>query len=336
MELTDHEKLSSVTIKRSDSPFHFIQPKNSRIYKPVERMADSILENSSTAAFLIIRNDTILYEKYFSGFNETSLLPSNSMAKSFTGSLVSIAISEGAIPSDQLPVTHFLPELLKSDPRFKKITIRHLIDMRSGLDFKEGSYDLKDDAIRLGLRPNIEKHLLKAKIAEPPGRFRYQSINTQLLGLIVERATKTKLQDYFQKKLWEPMGTEQVATWNTDSKKRKFVLAAAGLNATARDFVKLARLYLNNGVQNGKQIIDREWIRNVADKDTMEAYGGYKNQWWNRRVNSQRTGSYCAIGFLNQVMYVNPQKNLVILRLGKRWTGANRCVPSIYALGELL
>ena len=161
---------------------------------------------------------------------------------------------------------------------------------------------------------------------------------------------------------------ESDATWNVDSKKRKQVLGSAGLNAIPVDFAKLGRLYLNKGAWNGKQVISSAWVQTVSNIDSMEKYGGYKNQWWNRfayrsftdsieaenfrdhnaytsslrkiqdnyRV-SYRTASFGAIGFLNQAIYVNPQKNLVIVRLGLRWQHPSmNAVQFIHDLAERL
>lgn len=366
--LTDHEKLPSTTIRKSDTPFYFFDATASPAYASLKTRLDSQLQGTQTAAFLVIRNDSLLYERYFDGFTAQSLLPSNSIAKSFTGILVGMALHEGKIKSAGEPITNYLPELLKRDPRFVQITIRHLLDMRSGLDFNEGSYDLKDDAVKLGFRPNLEKHLLKAKIAEAPGRFRYQSINTQLLGLILKRATGKTLSAYLEEKIWQPMGAEATATWNVDSRKRKHEITSAGLNAAARDFAKLGRLYLNGGRRAEKQIVPEEWVQTVVNVDSMEKAGGYKNQWWSRQVHTYfpdsltavafkertaytgsvhrlegqyrvgyRTNAFSAHGFMNQIIYVNPKRNLIIVRLGRRWRQGNmRFIQFIYSLGERL
>lgn len=368
MRLTDHKKLPSVSIAKSDSPFYFLNASARPEYQHLKRYLDSNLLNSRTAAFLVIRNDSIIYENYFNGFTGNEILPSNSMAKSFTGTLVGIALTEGKIRSLSEPMTNYIPELLERDNDFSKITIQHLLDMRSGFRFNEGSYDLKDESIKIGLSPRLKKNLLKIRIAEPPGRFRYQSINTQFLGWIIERATGKKLYTYLEEKLWKPLGAEHDATWNVDSKKNKRALASAGLNAIPRDFAKLGQLYINNGLWQGAQIITEEWVHTIASVDTMEKYGGYKNQWWNRntfqyiedsieavrfagelenfssmrkmqngfRIN-YRTPGFSAIGFLNQYLYVNPQKNLVIVRIGRRWNHPTLfSTRFIYHLGERL
>lgn len=369
LKLTDHKKLPSVPIHKSESSYHFIEGSSLPQYQSLKNYLDSNLAGTQTAAFLVIRNDSIIYERYFDGFTKDDILPSNSMAKSFTGTLVRIANNEGKIKSLSDPMTNYIPELLKRDSNFKKITIQHLLDMRSGFDFNEGRYDLKDDAIRIGLSPNLKKHLLKIKIAEPPGRFRYQSINTQFLGMIIERATGKKLSAYLEEKLWKPLGMEHDATWNIDSRKRKREFASAGLNAIPRDFAKLGQLYINKGKWNGKQIIDEEWVNTIANMDTMEKYGGYKDQWWSRGISrsfrdsmeavrymqkhkrntsmrkiqndsyrvNYRTPAFSAIGFLNQYIYVHPEKKIVIVRIGKRWKHPEMfSTQFIYQLGENL
>lgn len=333
MHLTDYRKLPSVKIQKGNSVFQFTNGAGQLQYNYLKNYLDSSLSTTNTAAFLVIRNDSIIYEKYFDGFTKDDILPSNSMAKSFTGTLLRIAFNEGKIKSLSEPITNYIPELLKRDSNFKKITIQDLLDMRSGLDFNEGKYDLHDDAIRYGLRPNLKKYLLRIKIAEPPGRFRYQSANTQFLGLIIEKATGKKLSTYLEEKLWKPLGMEHDASWNVDSKKRKQEFASAGLNATPRDFAKLGRLYLQKGKWNGRQIIDEDWVNTIASADTMNKYNGYKNQWWSRTNN--RNGAFSAIGFLNQYIYVNPNNNVVIVRIGRRWANSyGVSTRFIYGLGN--
>lgn len=335
MQLTDYKKLPSVEIHKPDTSFYFIDGTKQGQYARLKMYLDSSLQTTQTAAFLIIRNDSMIYENYSNGFDKNDILPSNSMAKSFTGTLVRIALNEGKIKSLSDPMTNYIPELLKTDPAYEKITIQHLLDMRSGLNFNEGRYDLKDDAIRYGLRRNMIKYLRKIKIAEPPGRFRYQSVNTQFLGWIIERATGKKLSKYLEEKLWKPLGAEHNAMWNVDSKSHRMELASAGLNAIPRDFAKLGQLYLNEGRWNGRQIIDEEWVRTISSADTMNKYNGYKNQWWSRTNN--RTGAFSAIGFLNQYLYVNPRNNVVIVRIGRRWANSyGVSARFIYGLGESL
>lgn len=342
--LNDHQRLPSVPVRNTTNEVSFVIAKGTG-YDSLKFHLDKELAGSLTAAFLVIRNDSIIYENYFNDFSRSSLLPSFSVAKSFVSTLVEIARKEGKIISLHEPVTNYIPELLKNDRRFSHISLQHLLDMRSGLKWNEGNYGLKDDAIKLGFRPNLRKHVMKITIEEEPGlRFHYQSINTELLALVVEKATGKKISQYLEEKIWQPLGAEYPATWNVDSKKNRQEIAYAGLNATARDFAKLGQLYLYKGNWKGHQLIDSAWIRTVASSDTMRKYGGYKNQWWshvkysrggNAELSSGQTGAFHAQGLLKQVIYVNPVNNVVIVRLGRNWSHPDKHIAKfIYDLGS--
>ena len=355
LELSDVHSMPSVTIEKGDSARSFINKSRQQLYDEMGRRLDSMLSDTYTAAFVIIRNDTMIYESYFNGFDQSSLLPSFSVAKSIVGTLIGIAIHDGAMsPAD--PVTKYLPSLSRNDARFEKITIQNLLDMRSGIDFNEGSYDLKDDAIKLGFRPNIQKQVKKLKVKKAPGgELNYQSINTLLLAMALEKATGKSVHTYLSEKIWKPAGMEFDASWTVDSKKHQQEIAYAGVNAAARDYAKFGSLYLNDGKANGKQIIPSEWIKATVDADTMRKYDGYKNQLWgvsryinfsdslkarayvNMHKNTGGVRSYTnkegkkafyvpyqssefyAQGILGEFVYVHPEKNLVIVRLGHFW-----------------
>lgn len=356
LNLRSHEDMPSVPMNNNGARFSFIKsPQPDTILKT---RLDKELQGSGTAAFLVIRNDSILYENYFDGFSQQSLLPSFSVAKSFVATLIGMALEEGKISSLNDPLTNYLPRFLKKDERFARITIQHLLDMRSGLVWNEGSYGLKDDAIKMAFRPNMMPHVYKVKIKEAPGKMDYQSINTLLLAMVLEKATGMKPVAYLRQKLWEPLGMEYAATWTTD--KRKHELAYAGINATARDFAKFGRLYLNKGNWNGKQLLSDNWVSNTTSPAAMHASEGYKNQFWGSgaytefedsttavkalgttsfhsgRVQSYRTAngtkrffvsytgtSFYALGILGQYIHVNPANNSIIVRLGYHWSHPN-------------
>lgn len=372
LKLTDNQRMPHVPVYKGESTSTFIAPQ-ADAYLKIKNQLDSQLNNSYTAAFLVVRNDTLIYENYFDGFNKESLLPSFSVSKSFTSILVGIAIDEGKITSVNDPVTKYLPELAKKDARFSKITLQHLLDMRSGLKFDEGSYGLKDDAIKLGFSPNMKKRALRTKIVkEPGGAMEYQSIDTQLLGMVLERATGKKVSQYLQEKIWQPLGMENNAFWTTDKRKQEVVFG--GMNATARDYAKLGRLMLDNGVWNNQQIVSKQWIHASVSSDSLDRYEGYRNQWWGVKsykyfndsldavqylashmegggVKSYKDKSgakrfyvpdaysaYQAEGILGQFVYVNPAKRLIIVRLGHYWKNPRYSYVNgfISALGNAL
>jgi len=310
--LTDHEKLPSAVIKKSSMPFSFVYPANEQNYRDVRLLLDSNLRQTNTAAFMVIRNDTVIYENYFNSFSAQSKLPSFSVAKSFVGTLIAIAVNEGYIKSTGEPITTYLPELKKTDAQFEKITIQDVLDMKTNLAFTEQYNKPTSDVIQLGFKNNMRKKALQIKTGGNKGDFEYQSINTQLLSFVLEKATGKKTEQYLQEKIWQPLGMESDATWNTDGKDE--VRAFCCLNAVARDFAKFGLLYLHRGRWNNQQIVPEKWIDAIENTDNSKGNNRYKNQWWKSRGTA-----YEAQGILGQYIYVNPSKNIVVVRLGHRW-----------------
>lgn len=275
---------------------------------------DTYLEDNKTVAFLIIQNDTIHYENYWGKYDEASIVPSFSVAKSITSILIGCAIDDKLIQSVDEPVTNYVPELKKNG--FDKVTIEHLLQMTSGLKFNESYYNPFGDAATYYYGTNLRKAISKMKLEVEPGeRFEYASGNTQLLGLVLERALKDQtITSYLEEKIWEPLEMEFDASWSLDKKKDGLEKTFCCINARARDYAKIGRLYLNKGKWNGKQIVSEEWVVQSTKVDTTNGSDwNYQYQWW----LPSKTGDFMADGILGQYIYVHPEKNLIIVRLGK-------------------
>lgn len=276
---------------------------------------DSLLAKNSTVAFLVIKNDTIYYEKYFNHYNDTSIVPSFSMAKSFISALVGIAISEGYIKSVNQPITDYLPQLKARG--VEQVTIKHLLQMTSGIKFKENYNSPFSDVASLYYGRNLRKSIDKIELEEPAGtRFHYNSINPQLLGFILEEATHKTISVYMEEKLWKPLGMEYDGTWSLDKSKDGVEKAYCCINARARDFAKFGRLYLNYGEWDGVQIIPKDWVKESIKIDTSDgSFRYYQYLWW---LCSEDAHDYMAQGLLGQFIYVNNLKKIIIVRLGKK------------------
>jgi CubicO group peptidase (beta-lactamase class C family) len=186
--------------------------------------------------------------------------------------------------------------------------------MTSGLDFNEGYYNPFGHVATFYYGTNLRKAIKKLKLKRAPGeRFEYVSGNTQLLGLILERALQTKtISAYLQEKLWIPLQMEHDASWSLDRQKEGLEKTFCCINATARDYAKIGRLYLNGGNWNGKQIISPSWVKqSITPSNRAGSASYYQYQWW---IPSK--GTFLAQGILGQYIYVDPSKNLVIVRLG--------------------
>ena len=321
--ITDYKIFPSRQLPASKAPFYFINDtlgSGAKLKNFFSSRADSLLTNTPTVAFLIIRNDSILFEQYYKKYNERSEVASFSMAKSYISALIGICIDEGIISSVNDSITKYIPELT-GKKGFGQITVRHLLQMTSGIKSVENYYSPFSMAAKMYYGRNLRKIISKLKTKSAPGqKFNYQSIDTQLLGLIIERASKKSVTDYFFEKLWQPLGMEYEGSWSIDKKNYGLEKAFCCINARARDFAKFGRLYLNKGNWNGKQIVSSTWVDESTKIDND--YGSvwyYQYQWW---ITNRQKRNYAASGLHGQYIYINPGKKLIMVRLGKE-TGKN-------------
>ncbi len=343
-DVYDYKYFVNRQIKPADSVFSFAR-------NPDEKYVESLFHDkviaggfgtldewadaSMTTALIFIRHDTILYEKYFNGFNRDSYFHSQSMAKSFISFLIGCAIDDGYISGVNDPMTKYIPELEKRDSCFGKITIRNLLMMLSGIKYNTDFLPVvnihapwHDEAVGY-YHGNVRRLLLKrVKISREPGKyFQYCNYNTSYLGLIIERATGMTVSKYLEKKLWSQI-MEYEALFSVDSKRSGFEYMPSRLIARALDYARFGRLFLKDGNWNGKQIISSGWAMESTHEDMSvprEYYPGfmetgsdrvyYKYQWWGH-VNEDSTYQYFANGNLGQMIYVIPSKDIIIIHNG--------------------
>ncbi|MCX6090002.1 MAG: serine hydrolase [Candidatus Atribacteria bacterium] len=285
---------------------------------------DTFLTDTGTQAFIVIKDDVLLYEKYFNETQRDSIVTSFSVAKSIASALIGIAIHEGFIKSVNDPITNYLPELSKRDVRFSNITIRHLLLMSSGMRYQEeGAFFWKDDGNLTYRYPNLRELAIKnTEIIESPGEhFLYNCYHPLLLGLILERTTGKTVTDYLQEKIWNPLGMEFGGSWSLDSESSGFEKMESGINARAIDFAKIGRLFLNQGNWNGIQVIPAEWVNESTQPDKAMKLSDtdyYAYMWWGIRRNPSGY-DFFALGNLGQIIYVSPDKNLIIVRHGEKY-----------------
>ncbi len=314
-DIKDHKKFKSRTLTADSQHYNFKTTNSGKIPEKINNVPfDKYLKDHKTVAFLIIKNDTLQYEKYFRDYEKKSIVPSFSVAKSVTSILIGCAIDDGLIKSVDEPITNYIPELTKNG--FDKVTIKHVLQMTSGIRFNESYINPFGHAAAFYYGLDLRKKIKRLKLkAEPGKKFQYTSGNTQLLGLILERSLKGKtVTSYLQEKLWTPLEMEYGASWSIDREKNGLEKTFCCLNATARDFAKIGRLYKNKGDWNGKQIISQKWIEESTKLDTTDgSVDYYQYQWWLPTPNED----FMAKGILGQFIYVNPSKDLVIVRLGK-------------------
>src|SRR5215216_3411906 len=325
----DYETLPARAVHNAPPGFRFDElPRNNPYASQVEALGnrstngslEDYLESSGTTAFLVVHDD-LLYERCFDGYDERSVHTSFSMAKSFASALVGIAIDEGYIKSVNEPITNYLPELLEKDERFESITIRHLLTMSSGIKYEEGGdlpWSEEADDTKTYYATDLRKLALEnSRIEGEPGEyFEHNNYNPLLIGMILERATGMSVSRYLQQKLWKPIGMEADGSWSLDSTSTGFEKMESGVNARARDFGRFGMLFAKEGKWEGEQLISRGWVGESTRPDaTTDPSSDYQYFWWVNTPDGK--DHFSARGNYGQYIYVAPEKDLVIVRLGK-------------------
>lgn len=316
------------TLTAAPQPFRFreaIKPEIAALTVHVGESKDlplaELLHASQTTAFLVIKGDRIVFEAYDLGYELSIPSMSFSMAKSVLSLLVGCALDDGFLRSVDQPVTDYVPEL--GDSGFKEVTLRHLLQMTSGIDYTEN-----DNPFGLHVRFYYTDHLveeiLKLSLGETPGqRFVYKSSDAFLLTLALQRALGDQgITGYMQTRLWHPLGMEYEGAWSLDHEPDGLEKTGCCLTATVRDFAKIGRLYLQKGLWDGRRIVSEDWVSvsTMPDPSSGSAWD-YQRMWW--LIAKDRT-DFLAGGHLGQFLYVNPSAGIVMVRLGKSTGGMNR------------
>lgn len=328
--INDYNKFQNRGLTASSHPFSFAEIADTTgfskklantEFKSITNLED-VFQNSKTVSFLVIQNDTIKYEWYDDEYNDTSMFTSFSMAKSYISAMIGIAIDEGYIKSIDEPITNYI-KTFKHDG-FEKITIEHLLNMRTGIDYSETYYNPFGNIAIAYYGRHLDKHIRKLKIKKEPNQeFDYISISTQLLAVILETATGKTATEYCQEKIWEPIGMEYDASWSVDRKKG-MEKAFCCLNARAKDYAKFGRLFLNNGNWNGIQVVPDNWVKQSVQLNPRTKDNFYQYQWWLLQNNtSSKIVDFMAQGILGQYTFVSPNKKTIIIRLGENWGRTN-------------
>ena len=254
-------------------------------------------EGSNTQAAILIRGSSIIAEYYADKSDKDSIVTSWSVAKSFTSTLIGIAIDEGYINSIEDPITDYLPEWKGQDQ--DKILLKHLLSMRSGMEDHGFVYVVND----------MVSHSLDRDPIRPPGTaFRYSNEDSMLLGEIVQNATGISFQEYADKKLFNLIDVDE--TWWTDQEGS--TISYASIDMTPREFAKFGLMIAQEGSWQGQQIVSPDWVKLATSKyDDLMSYGF---QWWTSETKDIDYPFFSAKGLDGQLIYVWPETDLVFVR----------------------
>lgn len=322
------------TIAKSEKPYFYETEEDIDLAKQVisysyknslfEKELDHLLEETDTTAFIIIKDDKIIYENYFNDFQRDTLNTSFSTAKSIVSLLIGIAIDQGLIESENEPFTNYVTELKGTE--FDNITIEDLLLMRSDIKYREGRLWLGDDATTYYFNDlrDLAVNRIKWKPRQRNTQFVYNNFHPLLLGIVLERSTGETVANFAETYLFQKLGTEFDASWSLDSEKTGFEKMESGVNARAIDFAKIGSLVLHNGAWNNERIVSEEWLKKSTSAsfplDHLDYEGSFiagRNTAYGYMWYIEENGNVFALGKYNQLIYISPAHNIVIVRNGK-------------------
>lgn len=288
------------------------------------KSVEDFFTETDTTALLVLKDGQMVMERYaLTGGPDVHWI-SWSVSKSFVSALVGIAVHEGHIRSIEDPISDYIP--VPKGSAYHGVSIKHVLQMSSGARWNEDYSDPSCDVFRLaaamGGAMSLEEFVAGMATESPPGTVcRYNSGETQALGMLLAYATKRTLSDYMQEKLFEPLGMNAAGYWLVDKIGKE--MAFAGLNLIARDFIKIGELYRNDGVWNGQQVVPSAWVKASITADAPHLVPGkpwlsdhtlpfgYGYQWW---LPASQDGEFTALGIYNQVVYGDRSKGVVIYK----------------------
>jgi CubicO group peptidase (beta-lactamase class C family) len=335
-KITDYQVFPERVIAKSSKPYQYEYALDDSLgektvtysvkgEKKTLALDEMVAENSSTS-FIVVHNDKVVYEKYFNGYDKDSIETSFSSVKSLNSLLIGMAIEDGLIKSVNDPISDYISEYRGNE--FANITIEQLLLMRSKIDYNEGFVWFTDDALTYWYPDLRNLALHKMRVDKNfTGQFHYNNYHPLIEGIILERATGMHVADYFQKKIWGPIGAQYDASWSLDSEETGFEKMESGLNFISIDYAKIGSMLLHRGNWNGEQVVSEAWLDQslVApnlltpeDCDTPFMEGkpaGYQYHWYSI-VNDKGGKDFYAHGKYSEHLYVSPDHNTVIVRTG--------------------
>ena len=283
---------------------------------------DAYLAGQRAAALLVLHKGQLRLERYGLGFDADGRWTSFSVAKSVTSTLVGAAVRDGHIRLEE-KVSHYLPQMKGS--AYDDVSVRQLLTMTSGVRWNEDYSDPQSDVAQFNNHkstdgsPAIVSYLRQLPREAPPGeRWLYSTGETNLVGILLEQATGKNLSTLLQEKIWQPAGMERQATWLLSKTGQE--ISGCCLQASARDYARFGQFILEGARVQGQPLLPDDWLGKATTRqaDIGLPSRGYGYQWW-----TYDNGSFTARGIFGQGIFIDPQRQLVIVS-NSNWRGGAR------------
>ncbi len=330
----DYEIFPERVINKGERPYTYVKDIDPALdgvtvnYSNKQKPLGEFVESTDTSSFIIVKNDRVVYEQYANGYDENSVNTSFSMAKSVVSLLIGKAVEGGYIESVSDPISDYISEFKGKE--IGKTTIEDLLLMRSDIEYDEGGFLwFGDDSLTYWHDDLRELALSHTELTdEYGGKFHYNNYHPLLLGIILERSTGMSVSQFFEREIWQKIGAEHDASWSLDGDDSGFEKMESGINFRALDFIKIGSMVLHGGFWNDTQVISGDWLDlstsgefpiDGGEYDNSFLSGkniGYKYMWY-YTPSEKSEFDIIAWGKSDQIMYISPATNTVILRTGK-------------------
>ncbi len=293
---------------RAEKPLEdFRFTENNRVYDIFD-----VLALNRVAAMMVVKDDAVVFERYFMGNTEQTRWMSMSVVKTVTVMLIGAAIQDGYINDITDPITDYLP--IFDNTAYANVSVEDIVAMTSGVDWNETYTDPNSDRRRmleaqLGQEPGAILTLMGelASHSAPGARWNYSTGETHIAGALVHAATGKWVADYLSEKLWIPLGMESDATWWLESA-GGLEVGGSGLSATLRDYTRFGQFLLKLGVINGQPVVPDGFIKRASSRTVIAGEAvDYGYGLWPLHGNT-----YAAIGIFGQYIFVDPDQDLVV------------------------
>jgi CubicO group peptidase (beta-lactamase class C family) len=305
--IDDYPYFENDTIYSGSSSDTWPQHSAYNTVNPTNRLSETH-EQYGSVAYLIIKNDSLYYEWYQDGYGKNSKTNSFSMAKTITSSLMAKAIMDGYIDDLDQPVSDFYAEFAGAET-----TVGDLASMASGLDWVEHYTSPFSITARANYDDDLAETILNLKVVNKPGEtFEYLSGSTQLLGMVIQKASGKSLASYLSESFWQPMGASENALWQLDDENNRLAKAFCCISSNARDFARFGKLYKDHGLWKGQRILDSAYVAKATTsrfKGEPYGYGFWISDYMGKHIFAMR-------GILGQYVITIPEDNLIVVRLG--------------------
>ncbi|MEL7297408.1 MAG: serine hydrolase [Pseudomonadota bacterium] len=287
---------------------------------------EAYLERNHVTSLLVIQDGAIVFERYRMGTDDKTLFTSWSMAKSITSTLLGLLFDDGTIASLEDKAKKYVPELARSG--YGDVSLRDLLQMTSGVKFIEDYADQNSREGRAWIDGVVERRLpynetilwFNERLHPPGTHFYYASIEPQVIGWIVKRASGKSLSTLFSERIWQALGAEHDANWLLD-RPGGMEIASCCINATTRDYGRFGLMIMNRGDVAGEQLISESWVDLATRADPERPFlhpgaipgdrgFGYQHYWW----LWPKDDAFAAQGYGGQRLYVNPKTRTVIVQ----------------------